>query len=91
MSTGCYDYGVCVTCSILFLRFDPPVKHSTGSLKLFKISERWKRNISGLVEAFGKLEKSKLHLGVDRSQNGMAVMMDGMVLKDGVLLRKFSS
>ena len=67
------------------------MEHSTGSLRLFKIFERWERNKSGLVEAFGKLEKSKLYLAVDCSQNGIAVMMDVMVLKDGFFLRKFSN
>ena len=52
------------------------MKQSTSSLKLFKISERYVgTDNSGLVVAFGKLERWKLHLKEGCSQNGVTVMM----------------
>jgi len=62
---------------VLIPRFDPSVKHRTGSVNWLVFSERWDRKITGEVQDFEKFVRSKLHLGGTCNEKGISEIMVG--------------
>ena len=61
---------------VLIPRFDPSVKHRTGSVNWLVISEMGPEDYRGM-EDFGKFVRSKLPLGSTCNQKGISEIMVG--------------